>query len=66
MLSIVASVGRSLRWRLVPLEVCQLSGGCSLDTSVLHTYSLPFRTEGLKSSKQRPVGSVGVEALLGR
>ena len=27
-------------------------------------YSLPFRTNSLKHQKQRPVGSVGVEALL--
>jgi len=37
--------------------------GRPLDTLTLHPYSLPFRTSGLKQSMQRPVGSVGVEAL---
>ena len=36
----------------------------ALDTKASRSYSLPFRAEGLKQSKQRPVGSVGVEALL--
>jgi hypothetical protein len=35
-----------------------------LDTNHLRPYSLPFRTHSLKQQKQRPVGSVGVEALL--
>jgi hypothetical protein len=34
-----------------------------LDTVRTQPYSLPFRTSGLKQTKQRPVGSVGVEAL---
>ena len=37
----------------------------ALDSNDLGPYSLPFRTLGLKVAKQRPVGSVGVEALLG-
>src|SRR6476659_9539096 len=41
---------------------------CTVSTRLLDTvhtqpYSLPFRTSGLKQTKQRPVGSVGVEAL---
>ena len=40
--------------------------GVALDSLSRHPYSLPFRTDGLKSTKQRPVGSVGVEALLGQ
>jgi hypothetical protein len=36
----------------------------SLDSKQLRPYSLPFRTEQSEANKQRPVGSVGVEALL--
>lgn len=36
----------------------------ALDRDYSAPYSLPFRTNSLKQQKQRPVGSVGVEALL--
>ena len=36
----------------------------SLDTGRAHLYSLPFRARVSEAIKQRPVGSVGVEALL--
>ena len=36
----------------------------ALDTTRLRPYSSGFRTQRLKSTMQRPVGSVGVEALL--
>ena len=38
----------------------------ALDTTRAQPYSLPFRTKRLETNKQRPVGSVGVEALLDR
>ena len=37
----------------------------ALDSFGSAYYSLPFRTYSLKLTKQRPVGSVGVEALPG-
>jgi len=36
----------------------------SLDSERAHPYSLPFRAKVSEANKQRPVGSVGVEALL--
>lgn len=37
-----------------------------LDSFGTVLYSLPFRTDSLKRTVQRPVGSVGVEALPGQ
>jgi hypothetical protein len=42
-----------------------LVGRSSLDSLDFAYYSLPFRTYSLKLTMQRPVGSVGVEALPG-
>ena len=54
-------------WNLV-FNPCnqRLNTSCALDTTGTRTYSLPFRTKRLETNKQRPVGSVGVEALLDR
>jgi hypothetical protein len=42
-----------------------VAGLCvALDTNHGRPYSVPFRTKSLNSIKQRPDGSVGVEALL--
>lgn len=49
-------------------KVCVLRRCCAvrvaLDTNHGRPYSVPFRTKSLNSIKQRPDGSVGVEALL--
>jgi hypothetical protein len=42
----------------------RLTSPHTLDSDGSHPYSLPFRTKQSEANKQRPVGSVGVEALL--
>ncbi len=47
-----------------PVNPVKQSSRRALDRASSRPYSLPFRTYSLKQQKQRPVGSVGVEALL--
>jgi hypothetical protein len=57
---------RLLPWSDTTPNISKLRTVCTRlleHSSAQQPYSLPFRTSGLKQTKQRPVGSVGVEAL---